>query len=371
MSLDLSRIDSFNGSSTALEYASNVNDAIARLNAEDTDRSSGVVVVTRRTDTDSDGASLPTTKIGPDTAAPVAPVAAADPAETSPGDVTAVVLTNDLQGETNNAAVIKITDNGSGSGSTISIQVMDDSQPDGISTVIINTDQLENNSQIVYGNIAKDTDTNAPRSLFLIVPSEATGSENDTFLYSSVKAVESIDPATAFSNDGFTTFSGRDNFQNYGGAVSLQVDGKQFIVWLDTDQSVEENFTGDVDARTGVFDSSSEASLSTVSNGFQVVNLVFENGALRQVTQDGTAYANFNAYAQKLIQDAAPSAPVNGEIADRQNNFITGNARRFVTELFNRTYAVTSAINQSGYDDIMNRADLTRKYTIEYLNSRV
>jgi hypothetical protein len=159
MSLDLTGLDTSSANSSGGTFRTTVKDAVAKIDDKPSPPSSRVLLVSRASEENTTTTTISTSRIAPDGGTPEAiePVIIETATDNTPtAGTTAVILTQDSSGQTNDATVINIIDNVEGGGSTISIQVMDKNQPTGISTVIFNTQMLTSDTTTVYGNIAKD-----------------------------------------------------------------------------------------------------------------------------------------------------------------------------------------------------------------------
>jgi hypothetical protein len=138
--------------------------------------------------------------------------------------------------------------------------------------------------------------------LILIVPRGTDAQGDSSFNIVTVQLSDTVDPASAFRNYGFSSMSDGDLGSSFGGAVAVDVNGTQHIVWLNAGQNLPPSFTGEVSADYGTIDVLNGGNAGTVVGLVGKAVLVFENGALvAQKDSEGAEITDFDAFVRNQI----------------------------------------------------------------------
>jgi hypothetical protein len=301
---------------------------------------SSMVLVNTTTTQGGPGQSKNTTttslRIGPDGITTGDPVTSSTTSSDNVAQVSsshAVFVGTESNGVTQNTAVISVSDKSDGHGQTIAVKVCDANAADGVSTVTLDSGALSDGRSYAVGITSKDSVSGAVNSLVLILPdmnNDGTPSGGTTFVMSSVAKAETLDPLAGFSNSGFTTLSAGALGYSYGGAVTIEVDGKLVIVWLDAGQNIGSGFTGQVAARFGALSASGTSGSGSYIGDIHPVTLVFTNGALTELRDGNTLIENFDAYVRDLVANTEPFPDFTPEQQSLQSSNLAEQGLQFV-----------------------------------------
>lgn len=259
------------------------------------------------------------------------------------GSSTALVLTEGMGSDPENATIVSVEGNATGSGKVITITVADESQPDGVSTVSIDTASLTQNANAVLGLTTHDPDSSQTKSLILVLPHQGSSNGESTYMLAPVTQTDTVD-AASFANWGIGSLSGNGYLKNFGGTVEITVDGKTFLVWLDAGQAVGNGFSGNVSARFGILSADPTGQTNVVSGYIDNMTLKFTNGTLTGFSKNGETIENLDAFVRDKIANTTEFPAVTTQ--DQKNlrsNFNT-EAVSFVKNYSDITQAILSSI---------------------------
>jgi hypothetical protein len=283
---------------------------------------------------------------------------------TSGADVleqTAVIVKKNDDGSVGDATIINIKTNKDDATKTISISKKNDDNTMQTATITLDGLSTFGDPHVAYAAVSTNVETGLPQSMFLISSGDPGTGQSDVFLVSLIDSADSINFDQAFSNGGFTTFSGRDNFQSFGGAVSIDIGGQKIIVWLDAGKAITNGFSGTVTADYGTFAPDTSVSSSTVSGDVMALNLIFTNGTVSEIWDGTTRIDDFDAFARETAQNASLGGPVDQETIDAHRGTIVSNAPLFNFRLGDQSEALREAAGLWSSSDGRNQSDPVKR----------
>jgi hypothetical protein len=295
----------------------------------------------------------------------VSDTAVSNASDASGGGTSAVVVTTDASGQQSQATVVTVTGNETGNGSTIAIDVPASDGSDTVTTVtidsgLIDPDQLPDDARIAFGVLSRDATTGQPNTLILIVPTGTDSTGASTFNVATVRLSETLDPTAAFRNFGFSGSNGGVLTSSFGGAVALEVDGQQQIVWLSAGRNIPPSFTGEVEADFGTLDPSNSGAAGTVAGLVGKVTLVFENGQLvSQRDAEGEEIEDFDAWIRDQIAGQPELPTVDAALSATWQTAIVSSGTAYVIGNSNNSSSNARNIGENEQANLVNRLAIT------------
>ncbi len=363
MSFAISPVDSTIGSFAASDFSSTVDAVIALSDANhgttqpgaavtfaDTSNAARTGSITTHQDTDSSSSTIISVSTGAGRSDP-------DDALSQVTEQTAVIVKKSDDGLVEDAAIISITTNADDATKTISITKKNDDNTTQTSTITLDSLRLSDDPNVAYASVLTNLDTGLPQSMFLISSGDPGAGQSDVFLVSLINSADTIDISTSFANGGFTTFSGRDGFQSFGGAVSIDVGGQKIIIWLDAGRAIANGFSGVLSANFGTFAPDTSLASSTVSGEVMQLDLIFEHGRISEIWDGDVQIDDLDAFARETAENAPQGEIVDQETIAQQRGTIVSNAPLFSFRVGAQTDAVNDIIDDGSIPDERRQID--------------